>query len=331
MPEMFSEGYVESTLRWHLYRRWRRRQDPHRVGERMFYDVALRAPKGSIFLDLGANVGLVTGAALSLGLKVVAFEPDPHALATLTRRFGRHPDVEIIPKAIGAGARTATFYRNRHADEGQTAASSMIESAYHDDRGDAARRCRHTRRGNRLAMLAAGLADEDAAIDQTWNDGLSRAVDDRGAFRHTLVQRRLAGGQDLPALDDDRADLVDPARGIDDMRRAEDRCRHGERRRAQFAAVTHFRPAGSEFEGWPLMRTLFALWAAPLLLFWGWFFLSLNDMAGLPGISVPAGLDAKGLPLGLQLIGRPFDEETLFQTAHVIEQAAGTFQPEKWW
>jgi len=132
MPEMFSEGYVESTLRWHLYRRWRRRQDPHRVGERMFYDVALRAPKGSIFLDLGANVGLVTGAALSLGLKVVAFEPDPHALATLTRRFGRHPDVEIIPKAIGAGARTATFYRNRHADEGQTAASSMIESAYHE-------------------------------------------------------------------------------------------------------------------------------------------------------------------------------------------------------
>jgi aspartyl-tRNA(Asn)/glutamyl-tRNA(Gln) amidotransferase subunit A len=55
------------------------------------------------------------------------------------------------------------------------------------------------------------------------------------------------------------------------------------------------------------------------------------NMAGLPGIAVPAGLDAKGLPLGLQLIGRPFDEETLFQTAHVIEQAAGRFKPEKWW
>lgn len=55
------------------------------------------------------------------------------------------------------------------------------------------------------------------------------------------------------------------------------------------------------------------------------------NMAGLPGIAVPAGLDPNGLPLGLQLIGRPFDEETLFQTGHVIEQAAGRFRPEKWW
>jgi aspartyl-tRNA(Asn)/glutamyl-tRNA(Gln) amidotransferase subunit A len=55
------------------------------------------------------------------------------------------------------------------------------------------------------------------------------------------------------------------------------------------------------------------------------------NMAGLPGIAVPAGLDAHGLPLGLQLIGRPFDEETLFAAAHVIEQAAGHFRAEKWW
>src|SRR5688572_7846819 len=55
------------------------------------------------------------------------------------------------------------------------------------------------------------------------------------------------------------------------------------------------------------------------------------NMAGLPGIAVPAGLDAHGLPLGLQLIGKPFDEETLFKTAHVIEQAAGRFTPAKWW
>ncbi len=55
------------------------------------------------------------------------------------------------------------------------------------------------------------------------------------------------------------------------------------------------------------------------------------NMAGLPGIAVPAGLDKNGLPLGLQLIGKPFAEEELFQAAHVIEQAAGRFEPEKWW
>jgi aspartyl-tRNA(Asn)/glutamyl-tRNA(Gln) amidotransferase subunit A len=55
------------------------------------------------------------------------------------------------------------------------------------------------------------------------------------------------------------------------------------------------------------------------------------NMAGLPGISVPAGLDAQGLPLGLQLIGRPFDEATLFSLGAVLEQAAGAFTPERWW
>ncbi|MYZ48715.1 Asp-tRNA(Asn)/Glu-tRNA(Gln) amidotransferase subunit GatA [Propylenella binzhouense] len=55
------------------------------------------------------------------------------------------------------------------------------------------------------------------------------------------------------------------------------------------------------------------------------------NMAGLPGIAVPAGLDPAGLPLGLQLIGRPFDEATLFRAAQVIEDSAGSFTPEAWW
>ncbi len=55
------------------------------------------------------------------------------------------------------------------------------------------------------------------------------------------------------------------------------------------------------------------------------------NMAGLPGISVPSGFDAQGLPLGLQLIGRPFGEETLFALAAVIEKAAGHFAPPQRW
>jgi aspartyl-tRNA(Asn)/glutamyl-tRNA(Gln) amidotransferase subunit A len=55
------------------------------------------------------------------------------------------------------------------------------------------------------------------------------------------------------------------------------------------------------------------------------------NMAGLPGISVPGGFDATGLPLGLQLIGRPFDEETLFALGAKLEDAAGRFAPERWW
>jgi aspartyl-tRNA(Asn)/glutamyl-tRNA(Gln) amidotransferase subunit A len=56
------------------------------------------------------------------------------------------------------------------------------------------------------------------------------------------------------------------------------------------------------------------------------------NLAGLPGIAVPAGLDAQGLPLGLQLIGRPWEEGELLKTAHVLEQAAGfVAKPTKWW
>jgi aspartyl-tRNA(Asn)/glutamyl-tRNA(Gln) amidotransferase subunit A len=57
-----------------------------------------------------------------------------------------------------------------------------------------------------------------------------------------------------------------------------------------------------------------------------------TNLAGLPGISVPAGLDKNGLPLGLQLIGRALDEETVFKAASALEDAAVfTAKPEKWW
>jgi len=56
------------------------------------------------------------------------------------------------------------------------------------------------------------------------------------------------------------------------------------------------------------------------------------NLAGLPGISVPAGLTANGLPLGLQFIGKAFDEATILRAARAIEQAAGfAAKPAHWW
>ena len=56
------------------------------------------------------------------------------------------------------------------------------------------------------------------------------------------------------------------------------------------------------------------------------------NLAGLPGISVPAGLDKQGLPLGLQLIGRPWEEGELLNFAYALENAVGfVSKPSKWW
>lgn len=71
--------------------------------------------------------------------------------------------------------------------------------------------------------------------------------------------------------------------------------------------------------------------ASPVEMYLNDIFTVTVNMAGLPGIAVPAGADAQGLPLGLQLIGRPFDEETLFSLGEVVEQAAGRFTPSRWW
>jgi aspartyl-tRNA(Asn)/glutamyl-tRNA(Gln) amidotransferase subunit A len=56
------------------------------------------------------------------------------------------------------------------------------------------------------------------------------------------------------------------------------------------------------------------------------------NLAGLPGISVPAGLDSNGLPLGLQVIGKALDEATVFRVGTALEQAAGVVgRADNWW
>lgn len=61
----------------------------------------------------------------------------------------------------------------------------------------------------------------------------------------------------------------------------------------------------------------------PVAMYLNDIFTVTTNLAGLPGLAVPAGLDGQGLPLGLQVIGRAFDEETVFAVGRVLERAAG--------
>ncbi|CAN5272958.1 hypothetical protein BH11PSE2_BH11PSE2_12940 [soil metagenome] len=70
----------------------------------------------------------------------------------------------------------------------------------------------------------------------------------------------------------------------------------------------------------------------PVAMYLNDIFTVTTNLAGLPGLSLPAGLDASGLPLGLQLIGRALDEGTLFSLAGAMEKAAGfKAKPTPWW
>ena len=70
----------------------------------------------------------------------------------------------------------------------------------------------------------------------------------------------------------------------------------------------------------------------PLAMYLNDIFTVTVNLAGLPGMSLPAGLDAQGLPLGLQLIGRALDEGTLFSLGGALEKAAGFGgKPDRWW
>ena len=56
------------------------------------------------------------------------------------------------------------------------------------------------------------------------------------------------------------------------------------------------------------------------------------NLAGLPGLSVPAGHSEDGLPLGLQIIGKAFDEATVLRTGFALETAAQfKAKPQEWW
>ncbi|RKF21107.1 Asp-tRNA(Asn)/Glu-tRNA(Gln) amidotransferase subunit GatA [Altericroceibacterium spongiae] len=70
----------------------------------------------------------------------------------------------------------------------------------------------------------------------------------------------------------------------------------------------------------------------PLEMYMGDVFSVPASLAGLPAMSVPSGLNAEGLPLGLQIIGKPFDEQGVLNAGLALEERAGfTAKPQKWW
>ena len=72
--------------------------------------------------------------------------------------------------------------------------------------------------------------------------------------------------------------------------------------------------------------------ADPLQMYLNDVFTVTVNLAGLPGVSVPAGVDKSGLPLGLQVIGRPWEEGDMLNIAYSLEQSAGfSSKPSKWW
>ncbi|WP_270375710.1 Asp-tRNA(Asn)/Glu-tRNA(Gln) amidotransferase subunit GatA [Marinicauda sp. Alg238-R41] len=72
--------------------------------------------------------------------------------------------------------------------------------------------------------------------------------------------------------------------------------------------------------------------ASPIEMYLNDIFTVTANIAGIPAMSVPAGLDKSGLPLGLQVITRALDEETMFSVGAALEDSAGfSAKPEKWW
>jgi len=72
--------------------------------------------------------------------------------------------------------------------------------------------------------------------------------------------------------------------------------------------------------------------ADPLAMYLNDVFTVPASLAGLPAMAVPGGLDSAGLPIGLQIIGKALDEQTVLNASLAIEERAGfNAQPDKWW
>lgn len=131
----FSESYLTSWIKWHLYRKYKRRSR-HSFKEAAYHlrSTIRSLPTGTIAIDCGANVGDVTEYFLSKGMKVIAFEPDPVALAVLEKRFPPQSKLTIEPSAVGARTgRASLFQTTAIATNGieETISSSLTKRDVH--------------------------------------------------------------------------------------------------------------------------------------------------------------------------------------------------------
>lgn len=133
----FNEPYFTSWVKWHLYRKYKKRSR-HSFREAAIHlrSTIRSLPKDTVVIDCGANVGDVTEYFLSKGMKVIAFEPDPVALAVLEARFSPRSKLTIEPSAVGARAgRASLFQTTAIATNGveETISSSLTKRDVHSE------------------------------------------------------------------------------------------------------------------------------------------------------------------------------------------------------
>ncbi len=89
---------------------------------------------GDLVLDIGANVGKLTGVFIKLGARVVAVEPQPACVTALKRRFGTQPQVTIIPGGVAEKIGTLPFYISSKTDAISTFSTHFIQHSRYSTR-----------------------------------------------------------------------------------------------------------------------------------------------------------------------------------------------------
>ncbi|KAA3449661.1 hypothetical protein C7I87_15170 [Mesorhizobium sp. SARCC-RB16n] len=124
-------------LRWHTYRKFKpNNRHSYKRASFKLRKFMRRLPPNSLIIDAGANVGDVTAYFVDQGMRVIAFEPDPTALAILRERFSGNDMVTIENKAVGAKAGLAPFFQTAAVSKGnihQTTWSSLDRRDVHGE------------------------------------------------------------------------------------------------------------------------------------------------------------------------------------------------------